>query len=199
MPSPSHFAKRILRYRPPLAPAAACCVATALIASILPPSPPAADPQDLGSAFDAPLPGKPEAEDLAAFLASARWGRSLAERREDALEKPPPAEEAVPSTAAINPQLARIGLFGVTVQAGRHAVLMALPDGRSARLHPGDALPDGRILVAVDGNSVTLRDATGGQAKLVLFPKASAAAAVADDAQIPTQPLAPTSEEEASS
>lgn len=192
MPAPSiRAAKRILRYRPPLALAVAGCVATAVAAWLWPLSPPPANPQSLGAAFDAPLPGKPAAEDLTAFLASTRWGMSLADRREQAAGATPQA--AASSAAAINPELARVGLFAVTVHAGEYAVLMALPDDESRRLHPGDVLRDGRTLVAVDGNSVTLRDATGAEAKLVLFPKASVAEAAAD-AQVSTPAPPPEGE-----
>ena len=196
MSSAISAAKRILRYRPPLALAVAGCVATAWAAWLWPLSPPA-DLQDVRDAFDAPLPGKSAPEDLTAFLASTRWGRSLAERREQTTN--PAAETVVsPSGSAINPELARVGLFGVTLHAGEYAVLIALPDDRTRRLHPGDVLRDGRTLVAVDGNSVTLRDSMGAQAKLVLFPRASAAPAH-DDAGTSAPAPAPTPEGEASS
>lgn len=186
MSSPS-AAKRILRYRPPLPLAVAGCVAIASVAWLWPLSSPPADEQDLRGAFDAPLPGKPAPEDLTAFLTSKRWGRSLADRRQQAASST--AEAAVLPAGAINPQLARVGLFGVTLHAGEYAVLMALPEDRSKRLHPGDVLNDGRTLVAVDGNSVTLRDSTGTEAKLVLFPKVSLAEARGD-----AQALAPEGE-----
>lgn len=198
MSSPSiAAAKRILRYRPPLPLAVAGCVVIALAAWLWPLSPPPADEQDLRGAFDAQLPGKPAPEDLTAFLTSKRWGRSLADRREQAANSTPDAAE--PPASAINPQLARVGLFAVTRHAGEYAVLMALPDDRSKRLHPGDVLRDGRTLVAVDGNSVTLRDSTGAEAKLVLFPKASLAEAQGDvQASTAAPQPAPESEGETS-
>ena len=119
-----------------------------------------ADPADL-------LPdgaAAPVREDLSAFFAIRRWG-------------PPPDEPEAPQTEpdaeagpALHPVLARMGFVGlITTQASR-AVLLAMPEGDIVRVLPGDTVPDGRTLVSVTDNSLTLEDEGGRAEVLTLFP-----------------------------
>ena len=103
-------------------------------------------------------------EDLRAFLASRRWGVSLDELREAAAPEPP--KEA----PAVNPILAEMGYVGLIVTNGRSAVLLASPEGGVARVAPGDTLPDGRTLVSVTGNDLTLKREGMPEEVLTLFP-----------------------------
>lgn len=144
----------------PLAPAMALCLASAVAGIALPvarPSPSVADEAD-------PLGGMPSAEaggeDLSAFLASRRWGISLAEAQ--------PAASTAAATG-INPLLAALGFVGVSVHGGAFAALV-VADGAVVRLTAGAALPDGQTLAAVDRNTVAIRAPDGTQRVLVLFP-----------------------------
>ena len=152
------------RYRP-LVPAPALCLA-AVIAGLAwpvarPPLPPAADVDWLAE----PLPANAGSEDLNAFLASQRWGISLAEAERA-------AAGAGPLTAGINPALAALGFVGVTAIGDVFAALV-VADGATVRLRAGDALADGQTLAAIDANTATLRAPSGEQRVLVLFPPVS--------------------------
>lgn len=107
-------------------------------------------------------------EDLDAFLAMRRWGVSLNEHREAAAA---PAEPPGQEEPAVNPILAEMGYVGLIVERDRSAVLLASPEGEVARLAPGDTLPDGRILVSVTGNSLTLKVEGRPEEVLTLFPR----------------------------
>ena len=126
----------------------------------------------------APPPQLAPEEDLAAFLASRRWGVSLAE-----VDAARAAEEAAQLEQAARAELDRIGFVGVSAtmrpsagtDAGRvpewaeRVVLLALPEGGIARFAVGDTLPDGRRLVAITAAALTLA-ADGEQETLRLFP-----------------------------
>ena len=100
-------------------------------------------------------------EDLDAFLASERWGVSLNERAA-------PAKQDAP---AIDPVLAEMRYVGLIAAQDQRAVLLALPDGEIVRLVPGDTLPDGRLLVSVTDNSLTLKGDGLSEDVLTLFPR----------------------------
>ena len=104
-------------------------------------------------------------EDLDAFLASRRWGVSLNESRAVGIA---PAKQADP---AINPALAELGYVGLIAAKNQSAVLLVLPAGEIVRMAPGDTLPDGRILVSVTDNSLTLKGDGLSEAVLTLFPR----------------------------
>ena len=111
-----------------------------------------------------------EAEDLSAFLAGDRWGVAL----QDIIDE----EAAVAAAAAqaaleieMTRELAEIGFVGLMVEPQEHAVLLVMPDGKISRLAGGDTLPDGRTLVSVTGNSLTLEGSEGQQDMLSLFPR----------------------------
>ena len=103
-------------------------------------------------------------EDLGAFLESRRWGISFEETRK---KSAPPVEPDGPS---INPALAKMGFVGLIVTKEESAVLLESPDGGIARVAPGDTLPDGRTLVSVTDNSLTLKGGDLPEEVLTLFP-----------------------------
>ena len=113
----------------------------------------------------------PAPEDLGAFLESRRWGVFAAAKVEG--EDPPPEEPA------LNPVLARMGFVGLIVTGGESAVLLASPEGGITRVAPGETLPDGRTLVSVTDNHLTLKGEGGPEEVLTLFPP------------VPAAPLAP--------
>ena len=131
--------------------------------------------EETGSLSVAPS-GTPETapEDLAAFVASRRWGVSLQEVWEAEAAKARPAEPAEtdePAEPSINPALAKMGFVGLIVTKEQSAVLLASPDVGIARFAPGDTLPDGRTLVSVADNSLTLRSEDLREEVLFLFPR----------------------------
>ena len=78
------------------------------------------------------------------------------------------AEEA--GQPGINPVLAKMGFVGLIVTGDRSAVLLASPEGGVGRFAPGDTLPDGRTLVSVTDNSLTLKGDGRSEEVLTLFP-----------------------------
>ena len=118
-------------------------------------------------------------EDLGAFLDSRRWGASLREILE--AEKAKRAEEAGQSVSAINPALAKMGFVGLIVTRGRSEVLLEAPEGGVARFAPGDTLPDGRILLTVTDNSLTLKEEDSPEEVLTLFPRVRSEPSIGDD------------------
>lgn len=111
--------------------------------------------------------------DLDGFLAMARWGRPAydAEKARLAAEAARLAAEAAAAAGGLNPQLARLGVIGISAAGNRHAVLLTKPGGVFVRLTVGDALPDDRVLISVTANSLVLEDADGGREELLLFPR----------------------------
>ena len=113
-------------------------------------------------------------EDLSAFLESRRWGVSLQDIRDAKTAKArpvEPAETTEPAEPSINPTLAKMGFVGLIVTKEQSAVLLASPDGGVARFAPGDTLPDGRTLVSVTDNSLTLQGEDLREEVLSLFPR----------------------------
>ena len=132
------------------------------------------------------LPEAPEeavSEDLTAFLEIRRWGPPP----EPPEPEPGPVEDAAP---ALNPVLAEMGFVGLIAVQDERAVLLALPEGEIVRKVPGDTLPDGRTLVSVADNSLTLQGEGAPAEVLTLFPRLPAA---------PDSPPAPDSTEGESS
>ena len=146
------------------------CLAAVLAALAMPVSLPE------GSGATDSLSGLPEhaadsaAEDLGAFLDSRRWGASLREILEAEAERARQAREAEQSQPAINPVLAKMGFVGLIVTGSRSEVLLASPEGGVARYTPGETLPDGRTLVSVTDNSLTLKGDDSSEQVLTLFP-----------------------------
>ena len=147
------------------------CLAAVLAALALP------VPLPDGSATADSLSALPEdmaesaPEDLGAFLDSRRWGASLREILEAEAERARQAREAEQPQPAINPVLAKMGFIGLIVTTGRSEVLLGAPDGDVARFAPGDTLPDGRTLVTVTDNSLTLKGEDSSEEVLTLFPR----------------------------
>ena len=117
-------------------------------------------------------------EDLGVFLDSRRWGASLREILEAEAEK---ARQAERSAASVNPILAKMGFVGLIVTRGESAVLLVAPEGGVARFAPGDTLPDGRTLVSVTDNSLTLKGEDSPEEMLTLFPPVRPEPTVGDD------------------
>ena len=118
-------------------------------------------------------PAEAAPEDLSAFLEIRRWGPPPAE------PEPDPVEQSAP---ALNPVLAEMGFVGLIAVQDERAVLLALPEGEIVRKLPGDTLPDGRILVSVDDNNLTLKAEGLPAEELTLFPRFPAAPAPVPDA-----------------
>ena len=108
--------------------------------------------------------------ELDGFLAMSRWGRPAydAEAARRAAEE---AERLAREAAGLNPELARLGVIGISTAGDSHAVLLTKPDADLVRLTVGDALPDGRVLVSVAANSLVLEDGDGEPKEFVLFPR----------------------------
>ncbi len=162
------------RYRGPLAWFLAFSLVAVLLAWIVPVGGPEAGAAsdgrgilDLGQL----APELPATEDTTAFLNSTRWGISLREiDGRLAAEKRSKDEK---DKSKLSPELKKLGYVGLVVEAAGDTVLLTKPDGAVARLRPGDALPDGRVLAAVAGNGITLRAKDGKEHALELFPRYS--------------------------
>ena len=148
----------------PLVPALAACLAAAIAGLAWPVARPPVPEADVDW-LAAPPPANAGNEDLSAFLASERWGISLAEAGRAAAGAAQPA-------AGINPALAALGFVGVTAIGDAFAALV-VADGRIVRLRAGDALAEGQTLAAIDANTATLRTPSGEERVLVLFPPVS--------------------------
>ena len=109
-------------------------------------------------------------EDLSAFLTSRRWGVALQDIIDEAAAAAAAAARAA-QEIEMTRELAEIGFVGLMVEPREYAVLLVMPDGKIARLAGGDTLPDGRTLVSVSGNSLTLEGSEGQQDLLPLFPR----------------------------
>ena len=165
------FQEVATRYRMPMA-AASAALAIVLIAAL---AIPVSLPYAGGSGSrDPALATSPavaaEVEDLGAFLASSRWGVVL----QDIIDEAAAAAAAAAQAALeieMTRELAEIGFVGLMVEPREYAVLLVMPDGKIARLAGGDTLPDGRKLVSVTGNSLTLEGSDGQQDVLPLFPR----------------------------
>ena len=127
-----------------------------------PSSPPG--PSDIAAATSA------QSKALEGFLAMTRWGRPPydPERAQREREEQAALEAAL---GGINPELARLGVIGITSVANRHAVRLRKSAGAIVRLLDGDALPDGRVLISVSANSLVLENADGLRQELLLFSR----------------------------
>ena len=152
------------------------CAAAVLLVAVVAWLLPIADPADTGAGADQSLgdaPQNPRPEDLTAFLDVNRWGVSLREVNDRLAEE----QARLGGRSGLNPALKALGYVGLVVEADANTVLLTTIEGTVARLEPGDALPDGRILAEVEGNSITLRAADGGEVEVLeLFPRPAAQA-----------------------
>ena len=159
------------RYRVALA-VSAVALAIVLIAALAVPvgMPDAAASGARDQALSASPVEAARAEDLSAFLAGSRWGVVL----QDIIDEEAAAAAAAARAALeieMTRELAEIGFVGLMLELSEYAVLLVMPDGKIARLAGGDTLPDGRTLVSVTGNSLTLEGSEGQQDELPLFPR----------------------------
>ena len=165
------------RYRWPAVPILLATLAVAIAGLAIPVAPSAGTSDRAGrSTLPGQTLGSAPAEDLAGFLAIDRWGAPATQ------EEAEPVEEPV-DPAGLNPALQGIGFIGVTFMEDEYVVLLNLsavtrqgPQGTqqeleagSVRLRAGDALPDGRRLVAVSADSLTLANLDGEQEEHQLF------------------------------
>lgn len=136
---------------------------------------------DTDSNADRPLGDAPRhqpPEDLTAFVDVKRWGISLRQVNERI------AEEEAQGLGRLNPALRELGYVGLVVEADANTVLLTTTEGDVARLESGDALPDGRVLTKVGGNSITLRAASGGEVEVLeMFPRPSTGIEAEKEAQ----------------
>lgn len=151
----------------------AVVVLVAVAAWLVPIPNPADTDAGVGQSLGDP-PRKPVPEDLAAFLDVNRWGVSLREINDRIAEE---EGRGFGRRSGLNPALKALGYVGLVVEADANTVLLTTTEGAVARLEPGDTLPDGRILADVEGNSITLRSADGGEVDVLeLFPRPAAQA-----------------------
>ncbi|MCY4015517.1 MAG: hypothetical protein OXG82_22750 [Gammaproteobacteria bacterium] len=165
------------RYRWPAVPILLATLAVAIAGLAIPVGPSAGTSDRAGrSTLPGQTLGSAPAEDLTGFLAIDRWGAPATQ------EEAEPVEEPV-EPVGLNPALQGIGFIGVTFMEDEYAVLLNLsavtregPQGTQqeleaglVRLRAGDALPDGRRLVAISADSLTLANLDGDQEEHQLF------------------------------
>ena len=159
-------------------------VAAALALAVLAWLVPISNPADAADNAEGPLreaPENPPPEDLTAFMDVKRWGLSLREVNARIAEE---EAQRLGRRSGLNPALKELGYVGLVVQADANTVLLTTSEGTVARLEPGDALSDGRILAAVEGNSITLRAANGAEVEVLeLFPRPPTQAEAGKEAQ----------------
>ena len=114
-------------------------------------------------------------EDPGSILASRRWGNAQPSS-ENIVEPMATAPEPVPT---INPELLKMNFVGLITVQDQRTVLLAVPSAGIERFVAGDELPDGRILVSVTDNSLTIKAEDLPEEELLLFPS------IANDAERP--------------
>ena len=108
-------------------------------------------------------------EDLDSFLATERWGAPEPEMQEAVvLHRPTPTDPR-----SINPVLLEMHYVGLIAVQDQRVVLLDLPERGVVRYAPGDTLPDGRVLVSVTDDSLTLKAEGLPAEELMLFPERS--------------------------
>lgn len=138
-------------------------VAVALATPVrLPAPPPTVSPAPLPG-LSAEVAALAAREGLGAFLKSARWG-------DDGQETRRPAAPATPLAPTTNPELAKMNYVGLITIHDQRTVLLEVPEVGVVRYVPGDRLPDGRVLVSVTDDSLTLRADGRPDEVLMLFP-----------------------------
>ena len=137
---------------------------------------PISDPTGTDAGTDQSLGEAPQnstLEDLTAFIDVNRWGVSLREVNGRLADE----KARLGDGSGLNPALKALGYVGLVVEADTKTVLLTRIDGTVARLEPGDALLDGRILAEVEGNRITLWAADGGEVEVLdMFPRPAAQA-----------------------
>ncbi len=112
-------------------------------------------------------------EDLGSLLASRRWGNVQPSSKEPV----EPSTSNPQSAPRINPELLKMNFVGLITVQDQRTVLLAVPNVGIERFVAGDTLPDGRVLVSVTDNSLTIKAEDLPEEELLLFPS------IANDAQ----------------
>ena len=112
-------------------------------------------------------------EDIGSLLASRRWGNAQPSAKKPA----EPSTPAPQSALTINPELLKMNFVGLITVHDQRTVLLAVPNAGIERFAAGDTLPDGRVLVSVTDNSLTIKAEDLPEEELLLFPS------IANDAQ----------------
>ncbi|MDE0364505.1 MAG: hypothetical protein OXP09_02910 [Gammaproteobacteria bacterium] len=105
-------------------------------------------------------------EDIGSLLASRRWGNAQPSAR-NPTEPSTPAPQSAPT---INPELLKMNFVGLITVHDQRTVLLAVPNVGIERFLAGDTLPDGRVLVSVTDNSLTIKAEDLPEEELLLFP-----------------------------
>ncbi len=169
LPAAAAGAARVLRrHRKPLAGAFVIFLVAVAAALAIPVSLPDAGRADVGGRLGADPVALALVEDLDAFLASRRWGVSLAEVE----AKRRAAENAA---AGGDPARDRVVFVGTSATPDDRVVLLTLPGGGVARVPAGGALPDGRTLSSATDTTATVSGVGRRDEELELFPKPSLA------------------------
>lgn len=119
----------------------------------------------------------PAVEDLGPLLASRRWGAVNSLPR-DAVE---PIASTPSPAPTMNPELQKINFVGLITVQNQHSVLLTVPNVGIERFVAGDRLPDGRMLVSVTSDSLTIKADGLPEEELFLFPS------VPNDARQPAE------------
>ena len=127
----------------------------------------APDADEVASPLPAELIAAVHTEDLGSFLAIRRWGAPEAEVEEAAVLQRPASTEP----RSINPVLLEMHYVGLIAVQDQRVVLLDLPETGIVRYAPGDTLPDGRVLVSVTDESLTLKAEGLPAEELMLFPE----------------------------
>ena len=121
-----------------------------------------------------PIPAEEKHE---ALLTSRRWGAV------DSLPRDPvePIVSAPSPAPTINPELQKINFVGLITVQDQRSVLLTVPNVGIERFVAGDRLPDGRMLVSVTSDSLTIKADGLPEEELFLFPS------VPNDARQPAE------------
>ncbi len=173
--SPGVKAARRGRWRTIALPALALIAVLAVALSLPVPVPVSETDVRVNTFLEGEAPSIAPPEDLDGFLSTGLWGRLPAVVSEQAPVIPLPEPTPAPAPAfeaTTNPELQKIGFVGLIVTGNNSAMLLRGSSDDIARYGLGDALPDGRTLVSVSGNSLTLKNPHNEEEELLeLFPR----------------------------
>ena len=119
--------------------------------------------------LDAPLTEAmsiPAKEELGSLLAGRRWG-AVDSLPRDPVEPKVPVHSPAPT---MNPELQKINFVGLITVQDQRSVLLTVPNVGIERFVAGDMLPDGRMLVSVTSDSLTIKAEGLPEEELHLFP-----------------------------
>ena len=147
-----------------------CCttVAAAIMAPVRSSDTPLSTPRAPVADLSAELTAAAARDEHASLLASRRWGDAGAKPRG---ADPPAALDPRPRSG-VNPRLLDMNYVGLIAVQNQRIVLLKVPDVGIVRYVAGDRLPDGRVLVSVNDNSLVLKAEGRPEEELMLFPSA---------------------------